>query len=131
MEAKIGEIRIDVSLLRQDLRNTTTRLTEAESRIFSAEDDINQLKAQVAQLRSQARELHKRAEDAENRTRRNNLRLVGFPEDIEKGQTANFVEDWLKSWMSVDALSAWFVIERAHRSLAPRPPLGPPLVQSS
>lgn len=88
VEGKIGEIKVDVSLLRQDLRNATSRIAETENRISSAEDDILHLKEQVAQLRTRTGELHRRAEDAENRARRNNLRLVGFPEGIETAGAA-------------------------------------------
>ncbi|KAJ1149658.1 hypothetical protein NDU88_002463 [Pleurodeles waltl] len=44
VESKIGEVRVDVALVRQDLRNTTARIIEAESRISTTEDEIAALK---------------------------------------------------------------------------------------
>lgn len=125
VEGKIREVRMDMALIRQDLRNATARLTEAESRISNVEDELGQLKAQMSTLQSHTLELHRRVEDAENRARRNNLCIIGFPEGIEQGKTVSSNETWLKSWLPADALSTWFSIERAHRSLAPHGCLTP------
>lgn len=70
VEGKIGEVRVDTALIRQDLRNATARISEAESRISTVEDELGQLKTQVATLQKCTSELHWRAEDAENRSRR-------------------------------------------------------------
>lgn len=40
METKIREVRVDMVLIRQDLRNATTRITEAESRLSEVEYDV-------------------------------------------------------------------------------------------
>lgn len=90
VEHKIGEVRVDMALIRQDLRNVAARITEAESRLSTAEDDLAQPKTQVTRLLTQTTELHRWAEDAENRLRGNNLRLVGFPEEVERGQADVF-----------------------------------------
>ena len=42
-------MRVDVSLLRQDLRKVVDRVTETETRISTAEDEITTLKSQVTQ----------------------------------------------------------------------------------
>lgn len=119
VETKIGELRANVALIRQDLRNATARITEAKFRL-SVEKDILQLKEQVKQILSHTNDLHRCAEGTENHSQRNNLRLVGVPEGAEPAQVANFVEESLKSWMPPGALSIWFAVERAHRALMPR-----------
>ena len=83
VERKVEEVRVDVSLLRHDLRGVADRVTEAEARISTAEDEITKLRSQVGQLLKSSAVLEDRAEDAENRSRRNNLRLVGIPEGID------------------------------------------------
>ena len=126
VERKVEEVRVDVSLLRQDLRGVADRVTEAEARISTAEDEIIQLRTQVNQLIKSSAILEDRAEDAENRSRRNNLRLVGIPEGIDTQDMTQLIEDWFRSWVLGEALTGNFAVERAHRSLGARPPPGAP-----
>ena len=83
LEGQIGGVQMEVALVRQDLRNAVDRVTEAEGRVSELEDTVKELRSTVSRLSSKTSELEFRAEDAENRARRNNLRFVGFPEDIE------------------------------------------------
>ncbi|KAJ1107929.1 hypothetical protein NDU88_005315 [Pleurodeles waltl] len=85
VETKIGEVREDVGLVRQDLRNAVSRITEVETRVSQTENDLADLRSKVAQLQTRTGELHRRAEDAENRSRCNNLRFIGFPEGSPQG----------------------------------------------
>ena len=126
LEMQIGGVQAEVSLVRQDLRNVVDRVTATESRISELEDALAGMGAKMAKLESTTGTLAARAEDAENRARRNNLRFVGFLEGVEGGAAEAFLEGWLKSWMPAQALSACFVLERAHRSLLRRPPVGAP-----
>lgn len=67
-----------------------------------------------------------RAEDAENRSRRNNLRIVGLPEGVEGRSPSQFTEGLLRSLLPTAQLSPYFAVERAHR-VPPRPgPEGAP-----
>lgn len=68
-------------------------------------------------LREQGR-IRDKLEDLESRSRRNNLRIYGIPEDTEKGQTLAFVKEWLSNELSIDAD---LQIQRAHRALAAKP----------
>ena len=131
VERKVEEVRVDVSLLRQDLRGVADRVTEAETRISTAEDEITKLRSQVNQLLKSSAVLEDRAEDAENRSRRNNLRLVGIPEGIDTLDMAQTIESWFQAWVAGEALSRNCAVEGAHRSLGARPPPGAPLDQLS
>lgn len=124
LDAKIGAVGADVTLLRQDLRNAVARITETESRISEVEDDVSQLKRRMAHMESVQKTLALKVEDAEGRARRNNLRFVGFPEDCEHGNMERFITTWLESWLPPDAMSRCFVVERAHRALQQKPPPG-------
>ncbi|KAJ4927557.1 hypothetical protein JOQ06_015282 [Pogonophryne albipinna] len=58
----------------------------------------------------------------ENRSRRVNLRIINIPEGSEKGQDpTEFISDLLMGSLGPDVLSKPPELERAHRSLAPRP----------
>ncbi|XP_078539586.1 stereocilin-like [Lissotriton helveticus] len=124
LDAKIGAMGADVTLLRQDLRNAVERITETESRISVVEDEVGSLKRKMTAMAHVQKALATRVEDAEGRARRNNLRFVGFPERCEKDNMERFLTGWLESWLPEGALSTCFVIERAHRALTQRPPEG-------
>ncbi|KAJ1173909.1 hypothetical protein NDU88_005733 [Pleurodeles waltl] len=70
--------------------------------------------------------LELRVKDTEGRARRSNLRVVGFPEGAEGSNPEAFLEDWIKRALPNASLSTVFVVEHAHRALAPPPPPGAP-----
>ncbi|KAJ1138644.1 hypothetical protein NDU88_005025 [Pleurodeles waltl] len=77
-------------------------------------------------LQQQVQALQERAEDAEGRSRRNNIRILGTPEGKEGKNPTQYVEEWLKSIVE-DRLSVHFVVDRAHRIPGRRPlPEAPP-----
>ena len=85
LERQIGGVQSEVILLRQDLRNTVDRVTEAEGHISELEDSVQNLTKTLPQVSAMAKTLEVCTEDAENRARRNNLRFVGFEEGLEDG----------------------------------------------
>lgn len=56
--------------------------------------------------------------DLESRSRRNNLRIFGVPEETEKGSVTQFVEEIIRSKLDIETDCQ---IQRAHRALAPKP----------
>lgn len=72
-------------------------------------------------------------DDAENRNRRNNLRIVGMAEGAEGPNPIVFVEDLLRNLLPNAQYSPYYTVKRAHR-VPPRPgPVGspPPALSSS
>lgn len=72
------------------------------------------------------RALEHRAEDAENRNRRNNLRIIGLPERAEDPDPTAFTERLLRQLLPQASFSPYFTVERAHRMPAVRGPPGAP-----
>ncbi|KAI4888483.1 hypothetical protein NFI96_000279 [Prochilodus magdalenae] len=68
------------------LENNTTRITEAEGRLSETEDKVLNLENNVALLETTVKTLVERAEDLENRSLRDNIRIMGFKEGAEGGQ---------------------------------------------
>ncbi|XP_041430045.1 NIMA-related kinase 6 S homeolog isoform X1 [Xenopus laevis] len=125
--AQLESIKVDTSLLRQDLQALRERTTEAEGRISTIEDTIAPYSDIISTLQQKVATLTARAEDSENRNRRNNLRIVGLPEGSEGRAPEAFVEAWLKQTLGEEVFSAIFIIERAHRvPTRPLPPGAPP-----
>lgn len=87
----------------------------------------------VREASSELVALPAKVDDLENRSRRNNLRFVGFPEKSEEGQSGEFLLTWLKGTLGQDVTPASFAIERAYRTpplpplagASPRPPIAP------
>ncbi len=68
-----------------------------------------------------------RVDDLENRSRRANLRILNVPENSEKGQsTVKFVSEMLMEVMCQEVFEKPPELERAHRSLGPKPQEGRP-----
>ncbi|KAJ8385460.1 hypothetical protein AAFF_G00189120 [Aldrovandia affinis] len=65
------------------------------------------------------KEMRECLDDQENRARRQNLRLVGFPEGVEGKNAVAFIQEWLPKILGLEGET--FEVERAHRSLQQRP----------
>lgn len=126
LEGRIAEVHSEVTLLCQDLRKVSDRVTEAEHRISELEDTTQVTRKDVAGLVSSVAEVAWRVDDAENRARRNNLRFVGFPEKVKGGNPGQFLLTFLKDVLPQAPFSTGFIIERAHRMPSFAPPLGAP-----
>lgn len=126
LTAKKDEVKIDISLLRQDLSKVKDRVTEAETRIGAAEDILHPLTHTTEDLQRQIQQLHAHQDDMENRLRRCNLRFIGLPEKAEGTNPAEYLESLLIQHFGREAFSVMFAVERAHRIPAKPPPVGAP-----
>lgn len=99
---------------------TETLASENFSALAAAEKTIKALKEQNTTLLD-------RVDDLENRSRRANLRILNIPENSEKGQpTVKFVSEMLMEIMGEEVFEKPPELERAHRSLGPKPQDGRP-----
>ncbi|KAJ1139760.1 hypothetical protein NDU88_006127 [Pleurodeles waltl] len=79
LEAKIEMVAVEVNLLRADLRKVSDKVRVAEGSIVDLQTEVGTLSKQMAQVTSTVGTLEARLEDSEGRSRRNNVRLLGFP----------------------------------------------------
>uniref|UniRef100_H3AL51 L1 transposable element RRM domain-containing protein n=1 Tax=Latimeria chalumnae TaxID=7897 RepID=H3AL51_LATCH len=96
------------------------RIVEAENRISKIEDDETGVKKKVKKMEQQLSTALDRIEDLENRSRRNNLRILGFLEGAEEGNPVKFLQGALPDLLDLDAGQS-LEIEWAHQTLGPRP----------
>uniref|UniRef100_H3A4U0 L1 transposable element RRM domain-containing protein n=1 Tax=Latimeria chalumnae TaxID=7897 RepID=H3A4U0_LATCH len=113
----ITDLRSTVEKLQATSNVLTQRVADAEKRISEVEDastshDQQQLKAATDKINN-----------LENRSRQNNLRILGFPEGIEKGNLCAFLSEVLPEVLKLPTEVA-IEMERAHRSLGPKPSSG-------
>lgn len=90
LPAKIEAVQLDMGLMQQDVDKLRSRMTETEQRLGTTEDDILEHSAAIQSLQTKIKALEYRAEDAENRNRRNNLRIVGLAEGAEGPHLTTF-----------------------------------------
>lgn len=112
---KVAELKLDITIMRQDMHKIRDRVSETERRISDLEDTVNPLLPAVKTHGTKIKSLEDKADDLENRLRRNNLRLVGLPERVEGSDPVSFLECWFMQEFGRDCLSQCFVLERAHR----------------
>ncbi|KAJ1181547.1 hypothetical protein NDU88_006753 [Pleurodeles waltl] len=96
LEGKIDTLVAEVNILRTEHRKLADRVTTAETTLETAQPDIEEIKLRLQQQESEIQRLHKRADEAEGRSRRNNVRFLGFPEKIEQPNAESFLVHWLK-----------------------------------
>lgn len=123
---KIDIVYIELGRIRRDIDAFSGRVTEVEHRVSAAEDVHREHATDLHSLNIRVKHLESRAEDAENRNRRNNLRIIGLPEGAEGKDTTLFTEQLLQSLLPRATFSPQFVVERAHRIPIVRGPQGAP-----
>lgn len=126
LTSKIEEVKIDVSLICQDLQKLRDRVTETEARISHVEEEIPPLQVHTERLQHQLNMVLAKQDDTENHLRRCNLWFVGLPEGSEGSDPPSFLENLLVSTFGRAEFSTSFVVERAHRLAAKPPPQGAP-----
>lgn len=87
LTAKIDEVKIDISLLRQDLSKVKDRVTETETRIGTVEDIMHPMRHAAEDMQRRIQQLHSHQGNMENRLRRCNLRFIGLPEKEQNLET--------------------------------------------
>ncbi len=122
----VKPLQTSVDALHDTVNSFQSRLTSTEvivgenfERIVAAESTINSLKAQNTILME-------RLDDLENRFRRSNLRILNVPEGSENDKDPTvFVSEMLAEVMP-EVFTSPPPLERAHRSLGPKPAAGKP-----
>ncbi|KAJ1186068.1 hypothetical protein NDU88_002853 [Pleurodeles waltl] len=124
LEGKIEPVVVEVNLLQADLRKVSNKVKVAEGYIAELQSEVGMLQKQMVQATSAVGRLEARLEDAEGRSRRNHVRLLGFPERAEGSATESFFENWIRDVLQPTGLSRVFVVE--HALVAPPWPGAPP-----
>lgn len=117
-----GEINQKLNDITSELKEITERVEETEQRVA----DMEEWSADAKEVLSHTLELHQSIQaqltDLEARSRRNNIRIHGIPEGVEGDNMKTFLEEFIKTELSLPDIS--LNIQRCHRSLGSRPPQG-------
>ena len=99
-----------------------------ETALLSHSDSITNLEQEVAELRTKLTSLTEEkgtlqaaVEDLISRSKHLNLRVIGLPEDIEGNNPRQFMADLFKEVVRDTLPNSRPELDRAHRSLRPKP----------
>lgn len=122
--AVTDELTSSLATMQRSIDNQEDRLKEVEKSATATSDSVTALETLVNKLKSEVGDLQTKCEDLENRSRRNNIRLVGVPEGLEGTSPTEFISKLLQKLLHLDDVP---LLDRAHRSLQAKPrPNQPP-----
>ncbi len=103
-----------VKELREELEAIATTAKQTRDLVDSVQAAAREDRRAVTDLRNQLEQLTEKMTDMEDRSRRNNVRLVGLPEGAEGSNAAGFLRVNLSKW--IPSLKGRDIeIDRAHR----------------
>lgn len=124
LETSLAPIQTSLGTMNESLDYHNQKLTVVENTLTSHSDEIAKLRTRIDQLEKANAALASKAEDLENRSRRQNVRIVGIPEGLEGGSPAEFISKLLQRVIGNDIFPTPPEVDRVHRMLVPRPAVG-------
>ncbi|KAL7397156.1 hypothetical protein ABVT39_004763 [Epinephelus coioides] len=122
LRKEILNVRADFTKVIEEVQkeNATlvTRVEDLEDGANGYANRVIALEAKINTLSTQVTRLTDKTEDLESRQRRDNIRLVGVQEGVGNIRPENAVAELLKDALGLDYTPK---LDRAHRSLQPRP----------
>lgn len=115
---ELSETRRAVTAVEEKLADVLTRIYSAEARLDMLEDAEKQRSNCPLAPASEIARLNDKLAEYEDRDRRLNLRIYGFPERSEGKDAISFLKTTLPEILRAD-FPGGLDLERAHRSLAP------------
>ncbi len=117
----LRELRADIQAtdksvkeIREELEAIDTAAKQTRDQVDSVQVAAREDRRTVTDLRNQMERLTEKMMDIEDRSRRNNVRLVGLPEGVEGSDVAGFLRVNLSKW--IPSLKGHNIeIDRAHR----------------
>ncbi|KAJ8371916.1 hypothetical protein AAFF_G00298680 [Aldrovandia affinis] len=112
--------------VQQLVQGATDKISSLETSQNVVTDRLAELEAQCASLAADNVVLKAAVDDQENHSRRQNIRVIGIPEGEEGTNPTAFMGSFLKEVLGEETFADQPVIDRAHRTLATKPPPGKP-----
>ena len=128
LNSSLESIHSSIASIGSTLATQATTITDMETSLSDHSDRITHLEQEVSTLQSKLVTeenvaLRANVEDLVSRSKRQNIRVVGLPEDIEGKDARKFMTE-LFSEVASDALPSPPELDRAHRSLRSKPRQG-------
>lgn len=101
----------DITRVRHDIQKVVERTTRVETRVSEVEDQIAPLQRDTRKNNLSIAALLAKTDDLENRSCRNNVRLVGVPEKVEGLNPSNYFESWILNIFGKEMLTPLYAVE--------------------
>lgn len=95
MEQKFSKLTDTLDKIASSLEGQSKRITETEQWISAVEDRVATLKLRLAQVENWQVTMANQIGDAENHSRRDNIRILNLKEGTEGEHPLGFFESWL------------------------------------
>uniref|UniRef100_A0A669BXB9 Uncharacterized protein n=1 Tax=Oreochromis niloticus TaxID=8128 RepID=A0A669BXB9_ORENI len=95
IDQKLSTLSGTLEKISSSLENISKRVTEAEQRISDVEDGVTDLAGRLAEAEEKIKIMAKSLDDLENRSRRDNIRIINLKEGAEGDSPIQFFEAWL------------------------------------
>lgn len=123
LEEKLSKMSETLEKISSTLETQSKRISVAEQRVSDVEDTVTGLETRLADAEKKLRVMADSLDDMENRSRRDNIRVLNLKEGVEGKRPIDFFETWLPTVLKLEASPGnkrRIKIDRAHRSLGPR-----------
>ena len=114
------ENRASIASLHSILSVYGQRITDVEDGMKEFDKRLSSVETSQTSLVKENDALKEKVEYLENYTRRQNIRIVGIPEDAEGPRPSEFITRLLIDVLGEDSFEKPPSVDRAHRSLAPK-----------
>ena len=125
-EDVVKELRSVMSSIQATVADHASAISALETSQGDIADRLEGLERQCVALAADNVQLKAAVDDQENRSRRQNIRVVGLPEGEEGPNPTAFMGSFLKDVLGAEIFPNVPVIDRAHLTLAAKPPPGKP-----
>lgn len=115
LDMKLEQIAKSVNSVCASVTAVEKRVDEAEQRISDTEDSVSQLLAKLERTETRLTEALTRLEDQENRSRRNNIKVINLPEHTEGQNARDFFESWLPKVLKLTVKNDRLKLDMCHR----------------
>lgn len=95
-------------------------MSDAERTVSNIEDNDTSSENKLRETEKLMWALAEKVDDLENRSGRENIRILGLKEGFEGSQPTVFFASWLPKVLQLDTVKGHFKIDRVHRSLGPQ-----------
>lgn len=119
-ERIIAKLSAQLSANRAIIDQHHESIQQLETSLNDTQERLERLESTCAVLSRDNKELKVKLDDLENRSRRNNIRIIGLPEKIEGQQPTAFIDTLMREIFGSEAFPTPLIADRAHRIAAMR-----------
>lgn len=115
MNTRFNDLEASLSGVKSTLAANTSRIVDLEEASTDYERRISHLEQLCSNLSQENTSLKSKVTDLEARSRRQNIKIAGLPENVEKGNPTQFVSGLLPSLLGEANFPRGVKVDRAHR----------------